>query len=222
MRCSARLPLDALQPYLLDVPRRPWQNSRPGEGNALQDLARLDLARIFGNDHPVEAEIGFGKGTFLIAAAQARPDTNFLGIEIDRKYQLYAANRMAKRALKNVRLACDDARRFFCDLVDNGSFRAVHVYFPDPWWKTRHRKRRLFTAAFVEQCARVLRRRGTLFIATDVESYFHEMEKLLGDQTCWRHIAETESCRAVADLTNFERKYRQEGRPIYRAAYERR
>jgi len=123
VRRAKRLPLEELAPYLLE----------PSEPSA-----QLNWQPIFGNDHPVELEVGFGKGLFLLNACQACPDVNFLGIEILRKYQLYAATRLAKRGVKNVRLVKADAREFLGKFVRDESFQAIHVYFPDPWWKKRH------------------------------------------------------------------------------------
>ena len=80
----------------------------------------------------------------LVTAGTAHPETNYLGIEIVRKYQLFTATRLAKRELRNVRVACVDARPFLRDWLAAGSVRRVHVYFPDPWWKARHKKRRVF------------------------------------------------------------------------------
>jgi tRNA (guanine-N7-)-methyltransferase len=208
VRRTVRLPPEQLAPYLMDAP---------------PDANPLDWSAVFGNDHPIEAEVGFGKGLFLLTAAQQRPQVNFLGIEIERKYTLFTATRLAKRSLMNVRVACADAKRFFGDRVPAGSLAAVYVYFPDPWWKNRHRKRRLFTDEFVALCARVLRPGGRLHVVTDVEEYFGIMKGLLGEQPRLRELPPTEPKDPQHDLdylTNFERKYRKEGRPIYRAAYE--
>jgi tRNA (guanine-N7-)-methyltransferase len=209
VRRSARLPLEELAPYLLEVPAGP---------------GRLDLATVFGNDHPVELEVGFGKGLFLVSAGQARPDTNFLGVEIERKYQLLAATRLARRGLRNVRLACADARSFLGDRLPAGVLQAIHVYFPDPWWKNRHRKRRVFTAEFTAQCARLLRPGGRLLLASDVAEYFAIITDLVTRQGGFASLQPPEVRPPEHDLdylTNFERKYRKEGRPIHRAAYVR-
>ena len=175
-------------------------------------------ATVFGNTNPVEIEVGFGKGLFLVTAGQERPPVNFFGIEIVRKYQLFTANRLAKRNLRNVRLACADARMLLRDYVPAGSVRAVHVYFPDPWWKKRHHKRRLFTAEFAAACARVLQVGGRLELMTDVEEYFAVMKELLAEQPRLRPLPAAE--RGGEYRTNFERKYRQAGKPIYGASYE--
>jgi tRNA (guanine-N7-)-methyltransferase len=208
VRPAKRLRLEELAPYLLDVPEPP---------------APLDWRAVFGNDGPVEIEVGFGKGLFLLTAATAAPAVNFLGIEIVRKYQLFAATRMAKRGLRNVRLVKADARLFLRDCVTAASVAAVHVYFPDPWWKKRHLKRRVFTPEFAAECVRVLRPGGRLHVATDVEEYFHVIRELLARQTALRLLPPPDEKTPQHDLdylTNFERKFRKEGRPIWRAAYE--
>jgi tRNA (guanine-N7-)-methyltransferase len=208
LRRSRRLPLEDLTPYLLTAPETPtslaWHN-------------------VFGNDHPVEVEVGFGKGLFLLTAARACPNVNFLGVEIIRKYQFFVATRLAKRHLANVRVALADARLFFRDYVAADSCQAVHVYFPDPWWKKRHLKRRLFTAEFAAQCERVLRLGGRLHIVTDVAEYFAVITGLVAERTWLRPLPPAEPGEPAHDLdylTNFERKFRKEGRPIYRQNYE--
>ena len=208
MRRSRRFPLEDLAPYLLDVP---------------PDPAALTWHVIFGNDHAVEIEVGFGKGLFLVTAAQACPGVNFLGIEIARKYQLFTASRLAKRQLRNVRLARADARLFLRDHVPPASCQALHVYFPDPWWKKRHLKRRVFTPEFAVQCERVLGPGGRLYVVTDVAEYFEVITALVREHTRLRPAPPPEATAGAHDLdylTNFERKFRQAGRPIYRGTYE--
>lgn len=215
MRASGRLPLEALKPYLLDVPH---PGRLPPDSPLLLPAPPLDFQQIFGNSHPVEIEIGSGKGMFLVAAAIARPGVNFFGIEIERKYALFTASRIARRHLGNAKIACTDARWLLRERIAEASIAALHVYFPDPWWKNRHRKRKLMTPDFAEECARVLQPGGRLHFITDVADYFaatlqmlHEIPELMPD--------EPES--PAESLTNFERKYRLEGRPIYRACFMR-
>lgn len=209
MRRGHRLPLETLAPFLLELP----ESADP-----------IDWLQVFGNVHPVELEIGFGKGLFLLTSAQARPNVNFVGVEVVRWYQLFAATRMAKRGQKNVRLACADARRFVIDRVAAGSLAAVHVYFPDPWWKQRHQKRRVFTAEFAAACARALGLGGRLHVASDVEEYFRMMTNVVAANTPLRAIAAPSPAEPAHDLdylTNFERKFRKQSKPIYRAVWER-
>ena len=209
LRRARRLPLEELAPYLLEVPAAP---------------ALLDWQAVFGNAGPVEIEVGFGKGLFLLTAAQACADRNFLGIEIARKYQLFTATRLAKRGLRNVRLAKGDARELLRDHVLSSSCQAIHIYFPDPWWKKRHHKRRLVTPEFVAQCARVLKSAGRLHVVTDVENSFRMISELVARENALRPLPLSEPHEPAHDLdylTNFERKFRKEGRAIYRQSYER-
>jgi tRNA (guanine-N7-)-methyltransferase len=212
VRKPARLPLETLDPYLLDL-TTPTAVHGP-----------IDWPAVFGNDHPVEIEVGFGKGLFLVTAAQAHPERNYLGIEVLRALQLYAATRVAKRHLTNVRVARGDARRFLHERVADGSVAAVHVYFPDPWWKKRHHKRRVWTPEFAADCVRVLRPGGRLHVATDVPEYFALVRELLDGQSGLKRLWSEEQTgppRADEILTNFERKARQKGGSVFRAEYER-
>jgi tRNA (guanine-N7-)-methyltransferase len=211
VRSRHRLPPAELQAYLLDLPH-PRAAVRPSPGPL------LEWPHLFGNDHPVEIEVGCGKGLFLLTQSQARPQVNFLGVEIERKYALFTAARLAKRALPNVRIACSDARWLFQERITPASASAVHVYFPDPWWKNRHRKRRLFTAEFVGSIDRVLQPGGKLHFTSDVQVYFEESLQLVA---AMRSLQPAPVPEVEADgMTNFERKYRIEGRPIYRAVFE--
>lgn len=161
-----------------------------------------------------------GKGLFLLNEATARPDTNFFGIEIVRKYQLYAATRYAKRYLPNVKTACLDAASLLRNHVSTGSVAVVHVLFPDPWWKKRHKKRRVFTPEFAADVARVLACGGRLHIASDVEEYFGVMTGILRAMPAFREFHAGPSTEDGFQ-TNFERKARLAGTPVWRAAYER-
>lgn len=184
----------------------------------------IDWVTLFGNANPVEIEVGMGKGLFLLTSAMARPETNFFGIEIVRKYQLYATTRFAIRKLANVKTVCADARWVLRQFVPVGSVAAVHVYFPDPWWKARHKKRRVFTPGFAADVARVLREGGRLLIASDVEEYFGVMTSILRAMAAFREVRAEMSTATVEEAgyqTNFERKARQRGTPVWRAEFER-
>lgn len=221
MRKPARLPLEALEPYLLADAACGLAIESP---IAKPQAAVIDWQQVFGNTRPVEIEVGFGKGLYLVTAAQAHPQTNYLGIEVLRALQLYGATRLAKRSLTNVRLACTDARRFLQERVAEGSVAAVHVYFPDPWWKKRHHKRRVWTPEFAADCVRVLRPGGRLHVATDVADYFAHIRELLDGQPGLTRLWSEEQTgppRAEEILTNFERKAREKGGSVSRAEYER-
>lgn len=213
MRRPKRWPLEQLAPYLL-----PDFESKSAP-------TALNCHEIFGNDHPVELEIGCGKGSFLIEAAASRPNHNFIGLEIDRALYFYIASRLAKRTLSNARVGSADAKVFVRDCIANASLHAVHVYFPDPWWKKRHHKRRLWTPEFAEQCVRILRAGGRLHIATDVGEYYETMRALLDAQSEMSRESADEKSGPVAEkesVTNFERKARSKGGAVWRAEYVRR
>ena len=182
--------------------------------------ARLDVQSLFAHPAPLEIEIGSGKGLFLTSAGVDRPGRNFLGVEIVKKYAKKGAERIAKSRLTNVAMLRADVRQLW-ELADGlVELEAVHIYFPDPWWKKRHKKRRVFDADFVARVSRALKDTGEFHIATDVEEYFHTMCELVATRPEFVQLPEIPN--VVGDftyLTNFERKYRIEGRPIYRTAY---
>jgi tRNA (guanine-N7-)-methyltransferase len=192
----------------------------------LIDLSRwtspVSWPEMFGNRAPVELEVGSGKGLFLVNAARANPSHNFFGIELAKKYARWTAERVARQRLANVRVLPGDARQFFSRYVPPASLRAVHVYFPDPWWKTRHKKRRVFTEALVADVERGLEPGGELRVATDVCEYFKVICSLMASRSAFEELPldEVRAPEHELDyLTNFERKYRIEGRSIFRKNY---
>jgi tRNA (guanine-N7-)-methyltransferase len=184
----------------------------------------LDGAAFFENAHPVELEIGCGRGLFLFTASQTCPDRNFLGIDFDYKEAKRAAERLRKRAIPNARILGGDANVLLQKYVTDGSVSAVHVYFPDPWWKRRHHKRRIWTPAFVRECARVLKVGGDLHGWTDVEEYFQAYQPLVSSHPALEELPPPAERAPEHDMdyhTSFERKKRKAGLPIYRAHWRR-
>jgi tRNA (guanine-N7-)-methyltransferase len=218
VRKSRRLAAEELAPYC-------WKGEgRTARGDPAEAPPRIDWKVLFGNDHPVEIEVGMGKGLFLLTQSVTRPQVNFFGIEVVRKYQLYAATRYAIRRLPNVRTACADAKQVLRNSVPAGSVAAVHVLFPDPWWKKRHKKRRGFTPDFSTDAARAIAAGGALHIASDVEEYFGVMRGIVDAMPAFR-LVHSEMSREPVEVagfqTNFERKARLQGTPVWRAVYER-
>ncbi len=167
---------------------------------------------MFGNVHPVEIEIGSGKGRFLIDSAQRHPMVNFVGVEWASKYLRIAHDRILKRQLKNIRLVRAEAREFVEFFVPTKSTQAFHIYFPDPWPKKRHHKRRLFTSGFLKELERTLMPGGWLWLATDYESYFEAILELLRRRNCLHETGR----EWTGTKTNYEEKYLAQGRTIYR------
>ncbi len=172
-------------------------------------LAWLD---VFGNDNPVEVELGIGKGRFVIDAAQRHPDRNYIGIERASKYLRLAHDRSLKRNLRNIRFARIDAQEFIEFFVAAESLRAIHLYFPDPWPKKRHHKRRLFQHEFLREVERTLEPGGHLWLATDHGGYFEMMREVLDGSN--RLAAVELEWEGVQ--TNYEQKYVSEGKSIHR------
>ena len=185
---------------------------------------QVDWRQLFGNDHPVELEIGTGKGAFIINAARANPQTSYLGIEWANKYYKYAADRARRWNLANIQMLRCDARDFIISQVPSESLQCLHIYFPDPWPKKRHHKRRLFTSQFVSAAVNGLVPGGWMHVVTDVKDYFQAIEPLLA-QCQQLRLADFQP-RETAELgewvgTNFERKYLAQGRTIYSCSAQR-
>jgi tRNA (guanine-N7-)-methyltransferase len=189
--------------------------------DSLQGL--LDVARLFGRAAPIEIEVGSGKGLFLLNASQRSPETNFLGIELSAKYARYAAYRLAQQARANARVFHGDGLKLFREHLDDQIAAAVHVYFPDPWWKARHRKRRVMQDSFVIDAHRVLRPGGLLHFWTDVEEYFDStLDLIRGVLPEFQPIPvpETAAAHDMDYRTHFERRMRRHEHPVFRAQFK--
>jgi len=181
-----------------------------------------DARALFGRCGSLEVEVGTGKGLFLRNAAAGRPDVDLLGIEIAQKYARFAAAALARREVKNAVVALADAPRVFRELLPDGSLAAVHVYFPDPWWKKRHQKRRVMKGPFLSDVQRTLTPGGKLHFWTDVEEYFRVSLELLARHTDLKgplEVPETPAEHEMAYRTHFERRMRLHGEPVYRAEF---
>lgn len=148
---------------------------------------------LFGRIAPLELEIGSGKGLFLRKAAAASPDHDFIGTEIAYRYALISAAGLAKNGLTNAIALCADAAKLLAERIPSNSLAAVHVYFPDPWWKKAHRKRRILRADVVRLIEDRLLPGGRLFFRTDVEEYYRSTLELLADETKLIGPTETEN-----------------------------
>jgi tRNA (guanine-N7-)-methyltransferase len=188
----------------------------PSDGEIVDPQSWFDSPGAF------ELEIGCGKGGFLLARAKARPDVRLLGIEWANKFFKFAADRMSRWGLTNVRVMRTDASVFVMRHLPPESVTALHLYHPDPWPKKRHHKRRLVQDNFADSVARALVPDGQLLIQTDHAEYFEHISEVLDrhpalEKVQWDEVASETSPDFAG--TNFEIKYTKEGRAIYRAAY---
>lgn len=207
--------------YLSDGEAEKWDTTGVLLDDALAQRGEaVDFAKMFGNDRPVEIEIGTGKGTFLLARASARPEINFLGIEWARAYCLYSADRFRRNGLTNVRMLRADASEFFRKCLPDQSIFRLHVYFPDPWPKKKHHRRRLIQPSFLHQVRRVLKPGGQWIIVTDHLDYFYQIRQVVGRAKGFARVPMPQMADREGELvgTNFERKYIAQGRPFYSLA----
>ena len=213
------------------MPRRALRKLNPAlsldrhyrEAEALP--ATFDQAVLFGRSAPLEVEVGSGKGLFLATATQAAPERNFLGIEVGRKYACHAAGRLAKLGVTNGVVIGGDALALFRTWFPPDSLAAVHVYFPDPWWKARHKKRRVLNEQFLRDVQRTLVPGGRLHFWTDVEEYFQTTLALIAATVQLAGplpVAERPAAHHLDYRTHFERRTRLAEQPVYRAEFEKR
>lgn len=177
---------------------------------------RIDFETLFGNRNPVILEIGSGKGRFLISTAMERPDLNIIGIEKSLHYHRLIRDRILKRHLQNIRLINHDAFLVLRDMVPDASLEEIHIYFPDPWPRKKEQKRRIIRAEVLEQIRRTLVDGGMAIYVTDHREYFEVAAPLIEQHfRAERRIPGPDD----APRTNYEAKYRAEGRPIYEVRF---
>lgn len=181
-----------------------------------QDVNSVVPAEIFGNRNRVILEIGSGKGRFLITEGRANPDINYLGVEKSLHYYRVILDRLQRHALPNTRIVNFDAAPLLGELLPAGSIDEIHVYFPDPWPRKRERKRRIIRTDVMPLFLRVLRSEGTGIWVTDHEEYFNSALPVLQE---W--FAVDAGPASGEPRTNYEAKYRAEGRPIWEARFRR-
>ena len=187
-----------------------------------QFSAPHDMASLFARPAPLEIEVGSGKGLFLDTASEQIPLHNYLGIEVARRYARFTAARLASTRRANARVLQGDAEQLFEEFLETGQVHAVHVYFPDPWWKKRHHKRRVMNDRFLRNVQRVLAPTGRLHFWTDVQDYYESTldriaaaTSLQGPERVWeRPVSHDLDYR-----THFERRTRLQNLPVYRAEF---
>jgi tRNA (guanine-N7-)-methyltransferase len=203
---------------------RAWAEAWPRFGLEF-DARPIDLAAVFGREAPRCLEIGFGAGEVIGALAQAHPEIDHLGIEVHRA----GVGRLLLRAqaddLANLRIVCHDAVEVLASSIADESFDSILIFFPDPWHKKGHHKRRLIDARFIETLADKLRAGGVLRLATDWQAYAEQMLRVgngcerLETQSADGRFVERPAFRAP---TRFERRGERLGHAVWDLAYTKR
>ena len=143
---------------------------------------KLDFEAVFGEPGPVTLEIGFGMGQSLVVMAQASPNTHFIGIEVHTPGVGRLLHSIEEQGVGNIRIYHHDAVEVLRDCILDGSLNTVQIFFPDPWHKKRHHKRRLIQPTLVSQLTRKLKPGGILHLATDWENYAEQMMEVLSGE----------------------------------------
>jgi len=180
-------------------------------------LRRLDFRGLYDNPQPVELELGCGDGSFLLRWSELNPQRNFLGVE-RLKGRILKIDRKGRRlGLKNLRGLRLEAAYVLEWMLEPQSISALHVYFPDPWPKKRHHRRRLIQTPFTELAARVLHPGGVVYLRTDHAEYFAQMVEVFDGTPRFERVSEPPGLLEVK--TDFEVGFNAEGKATHHAAW---
>jgi len=184
----------------------------------------VDLPALFGREAPVTLEIGFGMGASLVTMAQNTPHQNFLGIEVHAP-GVGACLASAKEAdVQNLRVMCHDAVEVLEKMIPDNSLRMVQLFFPDPWHKARHNKRRIVQVPFAELVMRKLKLGGVFHMATDWEAYAEHMLEVMNSISGYRNQSEQQNYvprPETRPLTKFEQRGQRLGHGVWDLMFER-
>ena len=165
--------------------------------------SKLDLAQVFGNRQPVTLEIGFGNGESLFEQARAHPEQNFLGVEVHRPGVGHLLHLAGQAQLGNLRIIHHDAVEVLQQQIAEASLACVQLFFPDPWHKKRHHKRRILQADFIAEIHRVLCNGGRFHMATDWQDYAEHMRREMDAARGFQFASDQ---RGTRPLTKFEQR----------------
>ncbi len=194
----------------------------PSKGLTVAD-GMLDWPVVFGNNGPVVLEIGFGMGASLAAMAAAAPQNNYIGVEVHSPGVGRILHLMEERGVENIRLFCHDAVEVLAQCVPDASLDRVQIYFPDPWHKKRHNKRRLIKPSFVQQLRRKLKVGGVMHMATDWEHYAEQMMEVMSAAEGFANQAQPFCYSERPDyrpLTKFEQRGQRLGHGVWDLLFE--
>ncbi|MGM3161451.1 tRNA (guanosine(46)-N7)-methyltransferase TrmB [Dickeya undicola] len=184
----------------------------------------LDFAQLFGRDAPVVLEIGFGMGASLVTMAQQHPEQNFIGIEVHVPGVGACLGAAQEAGVDNLRVMCHDAVEVLERMIPDGSLAMVQLFFPDPWHKARHNKRRIVQVPFAELVRSKLAVGGVFHMATDWEPYAQHMLEVMGSLAGYRNLSEHNDYvprPASRPLTKFEARGQRLGHGVWDLMFER-
>ncbi|WP_410687165.1 tRNA (guanosine(46)-N7)-methyltransferase TrmB [Avibacterium paragallinarum] len=178
----------------------------------------FDFKEIYGNDNPVVLEIGFGMGKSLVEMAEQNPDKNYLGIEVHTPGVGACIAYAVEKKVKNLRVICHDAIEILRDCIADGSLAGLQLFFPDPWHKAKHHKRRIVQPHFVQTVCEKLANHGFIHMATDWENYAEQMLEVLQKNTQLCNTSETDDYIPRPEsrpLTKFEQRGHRLGHSVW-------
>jgi len=163
-----------------------YESMMPVYGIGYQDKI-LDLRSLFGNEAPITLEIGFGMGGSLVEQAVNNPERNYIGIEVHRPGVGALLLKMQERQVTNIRVISHDAIDVLTHMIADQSIELIQLFFPDPWHKRKHHKRRIVSADFLDLLHRKIANQGCLHFATDWQDYAVHMLRTLKSAKGWRN-----------------------------------
>jgi tRNA (guanine-N7-)-methyltransferase len=213
------------QGRLTAAQRRALDQLMPRFGVADDAQGRLDLPRLFGRDGPRVLDIGFGDGEAVVTSAANHPDVDYLGVEVHEPGIGHLLLLLEKTGLANVRVIARDAADVVRESLPDASVSAVNLFFPDPWPKKRHHKRRLVQIPFVADLERVLLPGGLFHFATDWADYVEHTSAVLASAELFEPVPAEDLCHnplAFRPPTKFERRGRKLGHDVFDLYYRKR
>jgi tRNA (guanine-N7-)-methyltransferase len=183
---------------------------------------RLDLNKAFGRDAPKILEIGFGMGESTAAIARAHPENDYLAVEVHTPGVGSLLKQIEERGISNIRIIQHDAVEVLRDMLADNALDGVHIFFPDPWHKARHNKRRLIQAPFVAALAKKVGPGGYLHVATDWENYAEQVLSVLKAEPLLQNTATGYAPRPeYRPLTKFEQRGIRLGHGVWDVVFRR-
>lgn len=184
----------------------------------------LDLNDVFGREAPVVLEIGFGMGDSLIEMAKNQPEKNYIGIEVHRPGVGRLLSNADKEGLDNIRVFCEDAIEVLAQSIPDGSLDCIQLFFPDPWHKKRHHKRRIVQPELAESLRKKLKVGGVFHMATDWENYAEHMMEVMSAAPGYKNVAGEGAFSPQPQwrpVTKFQRRGEKLGHGVWDLMFER-